>query len=210
MPISRTIPAVVLAAVALAGCGSSSPKSATGLAYTDPPSTTGWRLVRSASSTPDRLVLELVGPHGLMTRGAAFNLAAPPAVHFLRFDSTGFPVEDAGVYELLNTAPWDAPDPLEPRLLAGGVKSGNVLTVGVFQKDRRATAKESGRPLFRIALELDPSAKSMAGDKLPLSIVKARFMAEDVGAFSVDPTIEMAQKAHLVDMPVSIGELHAN
>jgi hypothetical protein len=137
------------------------------------------------------------------------NVVAPPAVKFARFESTGFPVEDAGVYELLNTAPWDGPDPLEPKLLAGGVKPGNLLTVGVFQKDRRATAKESGRPLLRIALELDPAAGAVSGDPLPLSIVKARHMAEDVGVFDAYPTVDMARKAHLVDMPITVGELHA-
>jgi hypothetical protein len=210
MPSSRLTLVALLAASLLAGCGSSSPSGpATGLTYTDPTGS-GWRLVRDPASTSTRLVLDLVGPADPKTRGAAFNLIAPPAVHFLRFDSTGFPVEPGTVYELLNTQPYGAPDPLEPRLVAGAVKPGNLLTVGVFQKDRRATAKPSGAPLFRIALELDPSAAAAKGTAITLQVVKARYMAEDIGAFSVSPTVEMSKKARLYDMPIDVGALHAN
>jgi hypothetical protein len=101
-------------------------------------------------------------------------------------------------------------DPLEPRLLAGGVKSGNVLTVGIFQKDRRATAKDSGSPLFQIALEFTATAGAKVGDILPLTITKSKFMAEDIGAFSPTPTLEMEQKANLVSMTIAVGVLHAN
>jgi hypothetical protein len=201
--------AALLAAFALSACGSSGTKPASSLSYQDPPGA-GWRLVRDPASTATHLVLDLVGPAGLKTRGAGFNVVAPPGVRFVKFPSTGFPVESTGVYELLNTQPTDAPDPLEPTLLAGAVKDGNLLTVGVFQKDRRATAKESGVPLLRIAVELDPAVATTAGKALPLSIVKARHMAEDIGAFFPYPTIEMARKAHLVDMPVAVGVLHAN
>ena len=204
------------------GGGSSQHDSATpspkagGLAYTDPTST-GWRLVKDPASTPSRLLLNLVGPAGLKTRGAGFNLRAAGAVRFGHFAETGFPVKDLGVYELLNTDPRDPftgdplpPDPLEPKLLAGGVKAGNLLTVGVFQKDRRATAKDSGHPLFQIAVEFDATAHLLSGDALSLAVVKARHQGEDVGAFSVNPTREMARKAVLVDMGVAVGTLRAN
>lgn len=193
------------------GHGSSSPaqapaKQATGLAYVDPTGST-WRLVKDTTSTPTLLVLNLVGPAGLKSRGAGFNLEAPAGVHFHRFDETGFPLRDGGVYELLNTD--TSGDPLEPVLLAGGVKPGNLLTVAVFQKDRRASAKDSGTTLFQIAIELDPSAHLHAGDALPLRITKAKYMAEDIGAFSVNPTYEMVAKAKLVDMPIAVGTLSA-
>ncbi len=192
------------------------PAPAVGFAYTDPAGT-GWRLVKDAQSTPTRLLLNLVGPTGLMTRGAGFNLKAPAAVHFGDFTETHWPIKDLGVYELWNTDPYPydgsvAPgsDPLEPKLLAGGVKAGNLLTVGIFQKDRRASAKDSGRPLCQIALEFDPTANLKVGDPVDLAISKAKFMAEDIGAFSPQPTLEMVQKAVLKDMTISVGALRAN
>lgn len=204
--------------------GAPAPAPAQGLTYTDP-TTTGWRLVKDPSSTPTRLVLNLVGPTGLKTRGAGFNLLAPAPVRYGTFHvaipgtvhATDFPIADTGVYELLNTDPRDPwtgdpiPNhPLEPTLLAGGVKAGHVLTVGIFQKDRRASAKESGQPLARIALELDPAGGLFAGDTLPLAILKARYQAEDIGPFDVNPTVAMAEKAHLVDMTIALGVLRAN
>lgn len=192
------------------------PATATGLTYTDPTGT-GWRLVRDAHSTPTRLLLNLVGPTGLHTRGAGFNLQAPSAIRFGAFTESGFPIRDLGVYELWNTNPWPGDgsvavgsDPLEPRLIAGGVKAGNLLTVGIFQKDRRASAKDSGQPLCQIALEFDATANLKAGDAIPLAITKAKHMAEDIGAFAVSPTMEMASKAHLVDMTIAVGSLRAN
>lgn len=187
---------------------------ATGLTYTDPTGP-GWRLVRDATSTPTRLILSLVGPTGLKTRGAAFNLKVPDAVKVGGFAESAWPVKDTGVFELFNTDPLGdgsipaGQDPLEPRLLGGGVKPGNILTIGVFQKDRRATAKESGRALFQIALEFNPGAKLASGDGLPLAILKARHMPEDIGGFAVSPNAEMARKAVMVDMPVAVGTLRA-
>jgi hypothetical protein len=198
----------VFLTLVLAACSGSDPKAST-LEYQDP-SGGGWRLVRAEGSTPSRLLLDLVGPAGLKSRGAGFNLQAPGAVRFRAFDETGFPVRDRGAWELLNSTPeGGANDPLEPKLLAGGVKAGNLLTVGVFQKDRRQTAKESGQSLLQIALEVDPSSGVASGTSLALQITKARFMAEDVGAFSINPTYEQAAKAHLVDMPVAVGTLTA-
>jgi hypothetical protein len=185
------------------------PPLATGLDYQDPPPG-GWRLVRDPASTRQRLLLDLVGPTGLKTRGAGFNLRAPAAVHFLSFDETRFPLRNLGVYELLNTQPRDGPDPLEPVLLAGAVQAGNKLTVGLFQKDRRASAKDSGAPLLQIGLELAQSAGARAGDELLLLIPKSQFMAEDIGAFSPSPTVEMVQKGHLQNMTIAVGSLHAN
>lgn len=216
--------ALALACGGGASEGAKPAPAATGLAYTDP-SGTGWRLVRDASSTPTRLVLNLVGPTGLKTRGAGFNLLAPTTVKYGTFhvaipgttQATDFPIAATGVYELLNTDPRDPwtgdpiPNhPLEPTLLAGGVKPGHVLTVGIFQKDRRASAKESGQALARIALEFDPAAGLQVGDLLPLAILKARHQAEDIGPFDIHPTVAMAEKAHLVDMTLAVGVLRAN
>ncbi|MCI0673148.1 MAG: hypothetical protein L0Y64_22085 [Myxococcaceae bacterium] len=184
---------------------------ASGLVYTDPTGT-GWRLVKDASSTSTRLVLNLVGPADLKSRGAGFNLKAPASVRFGKFTETDFPVKDGGVYELKNTQPNpNAEHPeLEPVLVAGGVKPGNLLTVGVFQKDRRATAKDSGATLLQIALEFDAAAGLTAGQELPLTITKSKYQAEDIGEFQIFPTYEMVAKAPLVDMPIAVGSLRAN
>ncbi|MCE1204052.1 MAG: hypothetical protein LWW79_05540 [Holophagaceae bacterium] len=192
------------------------PAAATGLAYTDPAGT-GWRLIKDPASTPTRLLLNLVGPSGLLTRGAGFNLKAPAAVRFGNFTETNFPIKDLGVYELWNTDPYPydgsvavGSDPLEPRLLAGGVKSGNVLTVGVFQKDRRATAKDSGHPLCQIALEYDAATALKVGDAIALTITKAKHIPGDIGAFNGNPTLEMVQKSVMQDMTVAVGVLRGN
>jgi len=202
--------ALSLAALGASGCGSgsSAAPSATALSYRDPTGQ-GWRLVRDPASTPRRLVLDLVGPAGLLTRGAAFNLVAPEGVRFGKFESSGFPIEDAGVYELENTQPVGDPDPLEPVLLAGGVKGGNLLTAGIFQKDRRATAKESGVPLARIAIELPEGASLASGEALPLTVTKAKYVAEDIGAFDWTATREMVEKSRPVDFDLAVGTLVA-
>lgn len=214
-----TLPILMMGLFLACGGGSDSRSTASSstpaksFSYQDP-TTTGWRLVKDATSTPTRLVLDLVGPSGLKTRGAGFNLVAPKGVHFGTFPSANpvpdlgapdFPINDTGVYELKNTD--NTGDPLEPVLLAGGVKPGNKLTVGIFQKDRRASAKDSGVPLCQIALELDPTAKLSAGESLSLQIVKAKYIAEDIGAFSPTPTAEMVAKAKPVDFTLAVGQL---
>ncbi len=217
------IPGLLFSLLLACGGGSSNPPAATapavpatGLTYTDPTGT-GWRLVKDASSTATRVVLNLVGPTGLMTRGAGFNLKAPASVKFGDFTETTFPIKDKGVYTLWNTNPYPydgsvavGSDPLEPRLLAGGVKAGNILTVGIFQKDRRATAKDSGLPLCQIALEFDATAALKKGDTLALSITKAKHIPGDIGAFNGNPTLEMIQKSVMQDMTIAVGVLNAN
>lgn len=217
LPISSLLLGLAMACGGGSGGSNAAPATpAKSLSYTDPAGT-GWRLLKDASSTPTRVVLNLVGPSGLMTRGAGFNLAAPAGIRFGTFPSANpvpdlgaadFPIRDTGVYELKNTD--NTGDPLEPVLLAGGVKAGNLLTVGIFQKDRRASAKDSGVPLCQIALELDPSGHLSAGSDVTLSIVKAKYIAEDIGAFSVTPTAEMVAKAKPVDFTLAVGQLHTN
>ncbi len=192
------------------------PTPAVGLVYADPAGS-GWRLVKDPASTPTRLLLNLVGPSGLKTRGAGFNLQLPASVKAGNFTESGFPIKDLGVYELFNSDPFPhdgsvppGSDPLEPRLFGGGLKTGNLLTVGIFQKDRRLAAKDSGAALCQIALEFDAAANLSAGDTLPLAITKARHIPEDIGAFSVSPTREMAQKGVMADMTIAVGMLRAN
>ena len=189
---------------------SSSAIAATTLTYTDP-GPYGWRLVKDPASTPTHLLLNLVGPSGFKTRGAAFNIQLPPGLRPRAFDETRHPVKDLGVYQLYNTAPKNGVrDPQEPVLLAGVWKPGGLLSVGVFQKDRRETAKDSGAPLFQIAIELDPATPIDAGTRLPLAVTKAKYIAEDIGVFDPKGSFEMMAKAHLQDVVLTVGALRAD
>lgn len=217
MPISSRIVSALLLALAVACGGSKAPPpaspppavpAATGIGYVDPVAT-GWRLVKDPGSTPQRLVLNLVGPAGLFSRGAGFNLQAPAGVRFGAFAETGMPIRAGTVYELKATTGGDG-NPLEPVLVAGGVKPGNVLTAAAFQKDRRASAKDSGGTLFQIALEFDAGAGLEVGGDLPLHVTKSKFMAADIGVYSRTPSADMKAKAVLQDITVAIGTLTAN
>lgn len=136
---------IALATAALAACGSNNNSStATQLSYVNPAADAGaWRLVQDPSSTNSELVLALVGPAGVKTRGVGFNLQADPGVHFMAYDG-GVPAEGTGVYQL-NAATRDPnlpADIVEPTFMAAGVKPGNLLTVGIFQKDRTLGAAD--------------------------------------------------------------------
>jgi len=184
---------------------------ATGLVYTAPAGT-GWRLVEDAASTPTRLLLDLIGPAGTASRGVGFNVQGPAGVKFGAFQASGgMPIADAGVYEMLSAYPTTYP--YEPSMLGGGVKPGNLLTVGIFQKDRRLSAKDSGAPLCQIALEVDPAANLATGTALPLSVPKARFIPGDIGPTTLTLTaaeyLEAQTKGHLVPMTVAVGTLAA-
>jgi len=224
--LSLLLPGLLLGLTLACGGGSTPAPSAPsapakGLTYTDPTST-DWRLLKDPSSTPTRIVLNLVGPSGLKSRGAGFNLQAPTTIRFGKFVTsdrvtTDLPIKDMGVYSLLNHDPRDpfteipiANDPLEPKLLAGGVKKGNILTVGIFQKDRYQSAKDSGTPLCQIAVEFDPTANLNSNDQLTLTVTKSGYLAEDIGELTVYPTVEKLEKGRLVPMPIAVGSLSAN
>jgi len=192
-----------LAALVVSGCFSSAP-TASALAYTDPPATSGWRLVRDPSSTASRLVLGLVGPAGTLTRGVGVNLQAPRGVRFGTFDG-GLAVEDGGVYDLRSLD--DGPE--EPLAIAAGLKKGNVLSAGVFQKDRRRPAKDSGATLLRVALEVDPSTCPAAGSSLTLTVLRAAAIPEDIG-LTTDQPVALARKLALTELDVAVGTLVAN
>jgi len=177
--------------------------AAAGLTYTDPTGS-GWRLLKDASSTSTRLVLNLVGPSGLKTRGVGFNLQAPATVKFGAF-ANGLAIHDAGVYQLLSLA---QADPNEPVALIGGVKPGNILTAGIFQKDRAQAAQNSGIPLCQIALVFDATSGLHAGDKLPLQITKAKVIPEDIGE-ATDDLLTLDKKMKMADITLAIGSLSA-
>lgn len=177
--------------------------AATRLVYTNPTSTDGWRLLADESSTPTRLVLDLVGPSGFKTRGVGFNLQGPTTVKFGAFDN-GLPIRDTGVYRL-RTHPEDVS---EPMALVGGVKPGNLLTVGIYQKDRAWGARDSGVALCQIAIELDPNAQLKVGDALGLSITKAGAIPEDIGGV-MDDQWTLDRKMKLENVPIQAGTLTA-
>jgi hypothetical protein len=207
----KRILSLAAATLLASACGSSSseapaPLPATGLSYVDPAGS-GWRLVQNPSSTSTRLVLDLVGPADVSTRGVGFNLAAPqPSIKFGKFDD-GLALRDTGVLELQNTQP-DPAQSADPVLKAAALKSGNVLSVGLFQKDRRASAKPSSAPLLQIALELRSGHGLAAGTPIPLEIRKARIIPADIGQLGNDT--EILARSHLVDVPLQVGSLTAN
>ncbi len=209
MSAARALPFLLVVAGLSASCHQKPARhtqaavAATGFAYTDP-TETGWRLLRNPASTSTRLVLDLVGPSGLQSRGVGFNLQGPPGVTFDAFDD-GLPLKDLGVYQLHRSG---APVPSEPVALMGGVKPGNLLSVGIFQKDRAQGARDSGVALCQIALLFDASAKLVAGSPIPLSVVKARMIPEDIGA-TTDPLWLLAQKMQMPDIAIALGTLTA-
>lgn len=180
------------------------PAPAQSLAYTNPTGT-GWRLVQDASSTPTRLVLNLVGPAGLKTRGVGFNLQGPAGVAFDTFDS-GLPIQDTGVYQLQALG---STDPSEPLAITGGIKKVNLLSVGIYQKDRDQSAQDSGSSLCQIALKLDTAARPSSGTLLPLSIPKAKVIPEDIGAVT-DDAWTLDKKMRMADITIAVGTLTAH
>jgi hypothetical protein len=212
-PIPFLLAGLLLSATACGGSTPSAPSPAnpvpvapahpaTSLAYVDPPGS-GWRLVRDPSSTSTRVVLNLVGPAGQKTRGVGFNLKAPAGVKFGAFEG-GLPIRDTGAYELLSSVG----DPNEPVALVGGVKAGNLLSVGIYQKDRTHAAKDSGTTLCQIALTLDPSAPPAQG-ALPLGVPKAKVIPEDIGS-TTDETWLLDRKMQMAGVTVAVGTLTGN
>jgi hypothetical protein len=194
---------LLVLALALSACEASTPQPAVGLDYGDPTGS-GWRFVKDDASTPERLVLKLMGPQGERSRGVAFDVVAPAGLVFAAFPG-GQPIEDTGVYELLSRKL----DPNEPVALAGGVKPGNRLTAGIFQKDRTWRAKDSGVALCRIALVLDPAVASHRTQKLRLQVTRAAIAPDDIGAVT-DSAWTLDQKLKLTPVTVDIGTVIAN
>jgi hypothetical protein len=199
------------------------------LTYVDPAGT-GWRLVKDASSTPTRVVLNLVGPAGQTARGVGFNLRKGRGVAFSPFPNGAYAL-DTGVFELKgsnsNFEPYagTAADPV--LFVSAPLKSGEILSSGIFQKDRTRVPKDLTKPLIQIALTLSTSAgrpsdqsadqtglsaaASRSGDVIGLAVVKARMVPADIGGledFMLSP--EVIAKAKMVDIPVAVGRLVAN
>ncbi|MBK8791770.1 MAG: hypothetical protein IPN59_01230 [Holophaga sp.] len=207
--LSLALTGLILSLGLACGGGSSSPAptpapgAAAGFAYTDPPGS-GWRLVKDASSTTTKLVLNLVGPDGTLTRGVGLHLQAPAGVKFGTF-ADGLAIHDTGVYDLLS----EANDATEPIALVAGVKTGNVLTAGIFQKSRAKSAKNSGAALCQIILTFDATAGLKVGDALPLLVQKAKVIPQDIGTATDDLRV-LDQKMRMADITVAVGSLSAH
>ena len=217
--------APVLLAAALAACGGGSTPAAappptvtpTSMTYTDPTGT-GWRLVRDAASTPTRLVLDLVGPEGTQTRGVGFNLKRGMGLAFGKFDNGGY-ARDTGVFQLKGTnanfesyAGTDA-DPV--LFVSAPLKSRDVLSTGIFQKDRTNGPKDSTAPLVQVVVTLaDFNATNVAtvnasSDPYGLHVVKARIVPSDIGGANFQLTTDTLKKARMQDITVDTGTVTA-
>jgi hypothetical protein len=125
-------------------------------------------------------------------------------VSFGKF-SNGLPINDTGVYQLLTAGSTDASEPVA---MTGGVKKGNVLSVGIYQKDRDQAAQDSGAALLQVAILFNPAANLSTGTPLPLSIPKAKTIPEDIGSIR-DDVWTLDQKMRMADITIAVGTLAA-
>ncbi|GLH74545.1 hypothetical protein GETHLI_30470 [Geothrix limicola] len=190
--------------------------AAIGLAYTNP-STSGWALVKDASSSPTHLVLNLVGPAGLKARGVGFNLASDGSVQFHKY-ADGTYLKDTGVFQLKLATPnlysTKYPNFYEPVILIGGTKNaGKLLTVGIFQKDRAQPAQPLTAPLCQIGIDFGAATAALpSGTTIPLNLVRARIIPEDIGVIPTIPNVDwtdVLNKFRLEDIQISVGTLKA-
>ncbi|HJV91016.1 MAG TPA: hypothetical protein VJ623_11980 [Holophagaceae bacterium] len=197
---------------AATGPGPQAAPSSVGFAYTDPQGG-DWTLVRNASSTDTHLILDLVGPTGTKFRGVGFNLKSDGSVTYGHMGAGGY-VRDTGVFHLQSTY---ANYPVEPVLLAGGVKGdGKLLTVGIFQKDRYWPSVSVNKPVCQISIDFDATktASLPPGTKIPLAITKAKAIPSYIGTMPADPSdlngygsVMANFNSSLVPVQISVGTL---
>jgi hypothetical protein len=189
----------------------------THLSYTDPTST-GWRLVKDATSTDTKIVLNLVGPAGTQTRGVGFNLKKGMGLAFGKFGSGAYAL-DTGVFQLKGTNTnfesyaGTAADPV--LFVSAPLKSGDVLSTGIFQKDRTNVPKDSAAPLVQIAVtlgdftKLDLATVNASTDPYGVHVVKARIVPADIGGMDFQLSADVIAKARMQDITVDTGTITA-
>lgn len=226
--------ASVVLLCSLSGCGSSSSsstyqpgggntsnspgdgtKASTALHYTSSTQSTGWQLVADAASTPTHLILNLVGPNdGTTVRGVGFNLSKGQCVKFGTFPNGGYAM-DTGVFQLKGTntnfEPYAGTDADPVLFVSAPIKSGNVLSTGIFQKDRVNVPKPVNQPLVQVAIDLDTTAATTqacsAGTTIALSVVKAKVIPADIGGMDFTLTTDVINKAKMADISIDVGSL---
>jgi hypothetical protein len=118
------------------------PKTASKLVYTDPTGT-GYRLVKSASSTDTLLILELKGPASDTGRGVSFGLQVDSTkARFVKVSAADAEYAQNGVFQLGDS----------PQLFKTWAEGG-TLRVSLAQKGKGG-AKSLSEVLARVAVEL--------------------------------------------------------
>jgi hypothetical protein len=208
----------LLAVLSACGGGSSSappPPAAvapTSLSYTDPTGD-GWKFVKDYSSTSTMLVLDLVGPSTLTARGVGFNIKKGSSLSFAKFPNGAY-AHDTGVFQLKGSnANWEsyAGTDADPVLFVSApLASGDVLSTGIFQKDRTYAAKSLTQPLVQIAIALAPNAPAgAAADAYALQVIKARIVPDDIGGMDFTLTTDTLAKAKMADIQITVGQISA-
>jgi len=200
-----------------AAAAPAAPAAATGFTYTNP-STQGWALVQNAASTPTHLLLDLVGPAGLMARGVGFNLSSDGTVAFHKYSDGGY-LADLGVFQLKLAAPnlytTTYTNMYEPTIMAGGTKNaGRLLTVGIYQKDRFQPSVAVNVPLCQIGIDFPATGGPAAGAVIPLKMVRARIIPDNIGTYPTDPSnpdwTSIIKSFQMVDIQIALGTLTAH
>jgi hypothetical protein len=167
---------------------------AASIQYLDP-SGSGWRFVKNVGdSTPTSLALDLVGPSGTLARGLGLTLLAEPSTfEFLPYPDGAY-FKDYGVFDL-GLAPGSLGSAAVP-FAVSGIK-GNVLMMGLFQKDPLHTAKDCGRPLVQFRIRLKSGVQP--GWPAFLEITKAQCLPAELTGIQA-----------LSNLEVSMGKISVN